>query len=124
MRAFICASGQGVAAVGAAGKLFGIHLNDGHSRLGAEDGVAFGSVHSTMGLEVVWWLQKTNYSGHLYFDTFPINEDPVRETEFNIRRFKSMWDRVARLGSKLEGFLAVHDSMGAMEALFEQTCDD
>jgi sugar phosphate isomerase/epimerase len=29
---------QGVALVAAAGKLFGVHLNDGHSRLGAEDG--------------------------------------------------------------------------------------
>ena len=29
--------------------------------------------------QVVRWLQKANYSGHVYFDTFPLNEDPVRE---------------------------------------------
>ncbi len=32
-------------------------LCDGHSRLGAEDGLMFGSVHPVMALEVVFWLQ-------------------------------------------------------------------
>lgn len=49
--------------------------NDGHSRLGAEDGLVFGSVHPTMALELVVWLKRVEYQGAIYFDTFPHNED-------------------------------------------------
>ena len=63
----------------ATNKLFGVQLGDGYGRLGAEDGLAFGSVHPTAALEFVLWLIKTDYRGHIYFDTFPRNEDPVRE---------------------------------------------
>lgn len=37
---------QSVAMVGSRGKLFGIQLNDGYTRIGAEDGLIFGSVSS------------------------------------------------------------------------------
>jgi len=79
---------QSVAMVGLAGKLFGMQLNDAHVKLGAEDGLAFGAVNSLMALELVTWLRKIRYDGHLYYDTFPRNEDPVKEAEYNIRRFK------------------------------------
>lgn len=38
-----------IVAVANAGKLFGLHLNDGHARMGGEDGLTFGSVHATGG---------------------------------------------------------------------------
>lgn len=50
---------QSVAAAAAAGRLFGVQLGDGHQRLGAEDGLMFGSVHPVAALEVVRWLQKS-----------------------------------------------------------------
>lgn len=68
---------QSVAMAGAAGKLFGVQLNDGHPKLAAEDGLMFGSVHGTMALEFMRWLQRVGFDGHIYFDTFPRNEDPV-----------------------------------------------
>jgi sugar phosphate isomerase/epimerase len=43
---------QSIAAAAKAGRLFGIQLCDGHSRLGSEDGLMFGAVHTTMALEV------------------------------------------------------------------------
>ncbi len=46
-----------VAEVAAAGRLFGLHLNDGHGRLGAEDGLAFGAVHGAAALELVYYLR-------------------------------------------------------------------
>lgn len=107
-----------VAMVGAAGRLFGMQLSDGHQRLGAEDGLMFGSVHPRMALEVVAWLRKTRYSGHVYFDTFPRNEDPVREAELNIRTFKALWGKAQSLDAAgVDGLLARHDAMGAMEML-------
>jgi sugar phosphate isomerase/epimerase len=60
------------------GRLFGVQLGDGHSRLGAEDGLMFASVHGLMALEVVFWLQRSGYEGYIYFDTFPLNENPVQ----------------------------------------------
>jgi len=38
-------------------------IGDGYGRLGAEDGLAFGSVHPKAALEFVFWLIKTNFSG-------------------------------------------------------------
>lgn len=109
---------QSCAMVGAKGKLFGIQLNDGTTRLAAEDGLMFGSVHPLMALEFVRWLQKTNFKGHVYFDTFPRNEDPVREAEFNIRRFKAMWKRASRLSAHgIDDLLANHDAMSVLELL-------
>ena len=46
---------QSAAMVGARGKLFGMQLNDGHTRLAAEDGLIFGSVHRSMALELMLW---------------------------------------------------------------------
>ena len=112
---------QSVAAVLQAGKLFGLQLCDGHTRLGAEDGLMFGSVHPTMALEVVYWLQRLGYRQHVYFDTFPRNEDPVREAEWNVMAFKTMWARAARLRDEggMDRLLASHDAMGALELLAE-----
>lgn len=94
-----------------------MQLGDGHSRLGAEDGLALGSVHAAGALETVLWLRKVNYSGPVYFDTFPRNEDPVREAEFNIRRFKSLWERAGRL---LLGDAGVGGVVGREEAEEEE----
>ena len=62
---------QSVALAAGAGKLFGLQLNDAHVRLGAEDGLAFGSANPVAALELVRWLQRSRFDGHVYFDTFP-----------------------------------------------------
>jgi sugar phosphate isomerase/epimerase len=106
-----------VALVGAAGKLFGLQLSDSHGGA-TEDGLAFASVHATGALELLHWLRRTRYDGVIYFDTFPSNEDPVREAAHNIRRFNSLWARAARLADAgIDALLAAHDAMGALEAL-------
>ena len=63
--------GQSIAMVGRKKKLFGIQLNDGYTRLAAEDGMMFGSIHPTMSLEIVYQLRRIGFDGHFYFDTFP-----------------------------------------------------
>ncbi|KAG1671089.1 hypothetical protein FOA52_000761 [Chlamydomonas sp. UWO 241] len=107
-----------VAMAGAAGALFGLQLGDGYSRVGAEDGLAFGSVNPRAALELVYWLQRVEYNGHVYFDTFPANEDPVREAAYNIRAFKRLWARAEQLGAAgLGDLLSRHDAMGVLELL-------
>lgn len=63
-----------IALAASAGKLFGLHLNDGYTRAGAEDGLAFASVSEAAALEAVRWLQRLRWDGYIYFDTFPLKE--------------------------------------------------
>jgi sugar/nucleoside kinase (ribokinase family)/sugar phosphate isomerase/epimerase len=109
--------GQSIAMVGRAGKLFGIQLNDGYTRLAAEDGLMFGSVHPRMALEVVYQLQKINFRGHIYFDTFPQRSDPIKEAEYNIRRVKAFWKVARTLTEKdlIDGIMKNHDAISALE---------
>ena len=84
---------QSVAMATRAGKLFGVQFNDMYQRTGAEDGLAVASVNPRMVLEVVHWLRRADWDGICYFDTFPMNENPVREGEMNIRTITKMWQK-------------------------------
>ena len=111
---------QSIAMVG--DRMFGIQLNDGYTRLAAEDGMMFGSIHPTMALEIMYQLQETNFAGHLYFDTFPQRTDPVREAEYNIESAIRFWKaaRAMRLGeskARMDSIMREHDAIGAMEMI-------
>ena len=113
--------GQSAALVGQQCKLFGVQLNDGFVKPGSEDGLALGSVHPLMTLEFIYWLQQFDYQGHIYFDTFPKNEDPVREAEYNIRRFCKWWEQASSLDDKgIKDMLCKNDTMGIIELLEDQ----
>jgi len=130
--------------VGLRGKLFGVQLNDGYQRIGAEDGLLFGSVHPHMAQELCLWLVKTRlvgqsvgsfaflcfsmspsvacargsrFAGHIYFDTFPRNEDPVAEAERNIRTAKKFWLKATQLlaSQKLRDCWETHDGIAALD---------
>lgn len=63
-------------------RLFGIHLNDGHGR--TDDGLMIGSVHPFETAELLYYLLRHRYEGVIYFDTFPIREDPSAELAANV----------------------------------------
>lgn len=106
--------GQSIAMVGE--KLFGIQLNDGYTRLAAEDGMMFGSIHPSLALEAMYQLRQIDFKGHLYFDTFPQRTDPVKEAEYNIRRVKEFWTAAGRMSrTELERIASEHDAIGALE---------
>jgi len=109
--------GQSIAMVGRRGKLFGIQLNDGFTRLAAEDGLMFGSVHPSMALEIMYQLHRTNFAGHFYFDTFPQRTDPIKEAECNIRRVKRFWKAASEGIDEvvLQKIHDEHDAVGALE---------
>jgi sugar/nucleoside kinase (ribokinase family)/sugar phosphate isomerase/epimerase len=110
--------GQSIAMAGK--HLFGVQLNDGYTRLAAEDGMMFGSVHPSMALEIIYQLRRVNFSGHFYFDTFPQRTDPIKEAEYNIRRVKKFWAAVERLDEKVVRKIASeHDALGALELVDE-----
>jgi len=110
--------GQSIAMVGRAGKLFGIQLNDGFTRLAAEDGLMFGSVHPSMALEIMYQLRCIEFAGHLYFDTFPQRTDPVKEADYNIRRVKAFWKAAGALDELgVKRVMNEHDAVGALEMI-------
>jgi xylose isomerase len=111
---------QSIAMVGRTGKLFGIQLNDGYTRLAAEDGLMFGSVHPGMALEVMHQLRRIGFDGHMYFDTFPQRTDPVQEAKYNIERVKRFWKAAGEVDSKgLKEITQEHDAIGALQLVDE-----
>jgi sugar phosphate isomerase/epimerase len=71
-----------------AGKLFGVHLNDGYGT--ADDGLMLATVHQRDTLELLHVLRTEGYDGTLYFDTFPVREDPAAELEANIAELERL----------------------------------
>ncbi len=110
---------QSIAMVGGE-KLYGIQLNDGYTRLAAEDGLMFGSIHPSIALEAMYQLRRIKFRGHLYFDTFPQRTDPVAEAEYNIRRVMEFWTAVTKMDSEeIERIAKEHDAIGALELVNE-----
>jgi L-rhamnose isomerase len=111
---------QSVAMAARAGRLFGVHLNDAHARLGAEDGLPFASVNPRAALEVVLQLQAAQYNASVYFDTFPGTLDPVAEAALNIRTFKQLWCRAAVLRARMQQRQRQQDALGALQLLLDE----
>ena len=112
--------GQSIAMVGKRKKLFGIQLNDGYTRLAAEDGLMFGSVHPSMALEIRYQMRRTGFDGHFYFDTFPQRTDPIKEAEYNIRQVKKFWTAAGAIDkANLTEVMKEHDAIGALEIVNE-----
>lgn len=110
--------GQSLAMAGK--KLFGIQLNDGYTRLAAEDGMMFGSIHPSMALEIIYQLRRIGFSGHFYFDTFPQRTDPVLEAEYNVAKVKTFWKAVEKMDlAKVEQISREHDAIAALELVNE-----
>lgn len=63
-------------------RLFGIHLNDSYGQ--TDDGLMVASVHMPQTLELLAHLLLADFDGVVYFDTFPVREDPVAECTQNI----------------------------------------
>lgn len=65
-------------------KLMGVHLNDGYGK--RDDGLMIGTVHPIQLVELFIHLERLDYRGVLYFDTFPDHSglDPVEESRTNL----------------------------------------
>ncbi|HEY8448354.1 MAG TPA: sugar phosphate isomerase/epimerase family protein [Thermomicrobiales bacterium] len=102
----------------AAGRLFGVHLNDGYGP--ADDGLPVASVHLWETLELLWYLRRYDYRGTIYFDTFPERVDPAAETAHNIAtvmRLERLLDRMN--DEEIRAIQARHDALAATRLLQE-----
>ena len=100
------------------GRLFGVHLNDGYGQ--ADDGLLVGSVHPWQTLELLATLRKFAYGGTIYFDTFPVREDPAGESAANVARVRALEATLDRIDAdRLAEAQARHDALGAQALLHE-----
>lgn len=88
-------------------RLLGVHLNDGYGR--RDDGLMVGTVNPQATLELLVEVGRTNFSGPIYFDTFPntADLDPVAECEANI----AMTDRLLSAAKRMEGDNRLRDAL-------------
>ncbi len=98
------------------GRLLGVHLNDGY-RLN-DDGLMVGSVHLLETLEFLYYAKKYGYQQAIYFDTFPLREEPAQECRQNIRTVERLFAALDEIGmEKVGGLVHSQDGMSAMEIL-------
>jgi xylose isomerase len=92
------------------GRLFGVHLNDGYGV--TDDGLLVGSVHLWETLELLATLRQYDFQGTIYFDTFPVREDPTGESAANVRRVRALEAILDRLDrDHLAELQARHDAL-------------
>lgn len=79
----------------AGNKLFHMHFNDNYTSW--DDDMIVGSIHLPEYLEMLYWLQKTGYSGWYSMDQYPYREDgyqAVRSSVLYLQKLQSILDRV------------------------------
>ena len=100
------------------GRLFGVHLNDGHGP--ANDGLMVGSVHPWQTLELLAEFRSGGFAGTYYFDTFPDRVDPARECAANVKTVQRMLRLLERLPMKeLRQAQAAQDAVTATRLMQE-----
>ena len=83
-------------------QLMGVHLNDGYAK--RDDGLMVGSVHIQQTIELLVELIRMDYSGAIYFDTFPDHSglDPVEEAKTNRAAMERLWPIAESLATNVE----------------------
>jgi xylose isomerase len=108
----------GLALAAHMGKLFGLHMNDGYSRM--DSGMIFGSVNIGQAAEFIYYLKKYDYQGIVFFDTFPIREDAGRETMANIEAFEKISKLIDKIGmEKINDVVSKRDGISANKLVLD-----
>ena len=63
-----------------------------------DSGMIFGSISPVLAMEFIYYLRLYKYEGVVFFDTFPIREDPFQETQANIDSFEKINNLVDKIG--------------------------
>lgn len=104
--------------LGARHKLYGIHLNDGYGR--KDDGLMIGTVNLTKTLEFLYYVKKHDYDNAIYFDTFPIREQGIKEAERNVKMIKRLDQIVDELGVEhLDELVAQNDGLNCSDIIYQ-----
>lgn len=100
------------------GKLYGVHINDGYGT--HDDGLMVGTVSFMQTLEFIYYLKKFQYDGAIYFDTFPIREEPLAEIKQNVKAINKINSLVDQLGlDRIQEVVNRNDAVAANELFYE-----
>ncbi|MBF6977591.1 sugar phosphate isomerase/epimerase [Aerococcaceae bacterium zg-BR22] len=86
----------GVALAQSSGKLFGIHLNDGYSF--QDNGLMIGTGSLFQTYEFLYYVLEKSRDITIYFDTFPIRENPIEEIKQNVAMLDKMESKLNSVG--------------------------
>lgn len=89
--------GESIAILSRADKLYHMHFNDNYSSW--DDDMIVGSVRLVEYFEMMFWLEKTGYSGWYSMDQYPYREDgaaAVRSSVLFVQRMQAILERVGR----------------------------
>ena len=97
-------------------RILGVHLNDGYGKW--DNGLMVGAVHPIQTIELLVELERSNYDGAIYFDTFPDHSglDPVEETRTNIEVLRRLRATALKLvdNGELQTAITRQDAPNAM----------
>lgn len=99
-------------------KLFYMHFND-NWRLWDDD-MTVGSVHTIELLELVYWLDRVNYTGWYALDIFPYREDGVGAAAESIRWIKAAQGLLDKVGRDRIGQVVARGDALAASALVRE----
>ena len=93
-------------------RILGVHLNDGYGKW--DNGLMVGAVHPIQTIELLVELERSGYTGAIYFDTFPDHSglDPVEEARTNIEVVQRLRSVAAKLvaDAELQAAIARQDA--------------
>jgi xylose isomerase len=99
-------------------KLYGVHLNDGYGL--NDDGLMIGTSTPFKTLEFLYYLKKHGYNSAIYFDTFPVIEDPVKECEQNIKMITLLNGMIDNVGLDfIQNIIDRNDAIAASELMIK-----
>ena len=99
-------------------KLFYMHFND-NWRLWDDD-MTVGSVHTIEMLELLYWLDRMNYSGWYALDIFPYRENGLRAASESIAWIQGLLGLVDKIGREtIQQVIASGDAMSASKMIRE-----
>ncbi len=97
-------------------RLFYMHFND-NWRLWDDD-MTVGSIHTIEMLELLYWLDRMNYSGWYALDIFPYREDGVRAASESIAWIQGLHGLLDKIGrDRIAQVIAGGDAMDASAML-------
>lgn len=100
------------------GKLYGVHINDGYGT--HDDGLMVGTVSFMQTLEFIYYLKKYDYQGVIYFDTFPIREEPIAEIRQNVKVIQKINALVDDIGlESIQETIGKNDAIAVNELFYQ-----
>ncbi len=89
--------------------LYHMHFNDNHGIW--DDDMIVASVHSTIYIDLLYWLRKTGYDGFLSMDQYPYREDAVDAISESILWVKRFEEIVKENFAELDELVKLNDAV-------------